>query len=354
MTCRYRMSVVYRAALVCALALPAAAADAPSTLAFVAKNCVSCHSAAFSSGGVNLESYKDEKAILGDRAVWERVAAKLRTGEMPPPGLPKPPAAEIEAVCRFLDGEFTKQDAQVKPDAGRVTARRLNRTEYNNTLRDLLGIDLRLADHFPLDQAAYGFDNIADALNVSPVLLEKYVDAAETAVRTAIFGGEELKPAMTHYSAPVRIPALPKSFAGYDESGLTSLSSTHAVHRFPVDGEYRFHVVLNGHRPNQSEPAHVAFWVDGKMVDQGEVDATDLEGQTARFQDARGGRRALAVGNVPEGVPRAAREVQSARALHASGGSPDHDARRAYREGPGDAAETRHHHQAGPRGNARG
>ncbi len=280
----YRIPLVYRAALLCALALPAPAADVPSTLAFVAKNCVSCHSAGFSSGGVNLESYKDEKAILSDRPVWERVAAKLRAGEMPPPGLPKPPASEIEAVCRFLDGEFAKQDAQVKPDAGRVTARRLNRTEYNNTLRDLLGVDLRLADHFPMDQAAYGFDNIADALNVSPVLLEKYVDAAETAVRTAIFGAQKLKPAMTHYSAPVRIPVLPKSFAGYDESGLTALSSTHAVHRFPVDGEYRFHLVLNGHRPNQSEPAHVAFWVDGKMVDQAEVDATDLEGQTRDFK----------------------------------------------------------------------
>src|SRR5262249_60028600 len=98
-----------------------------------------------------------------------------------------------------------RQDRAVPVDAGRVTVRRLNRAEYNNTIRDLLGVDICPADNFPADTAAYGFDNNGDALNLSPALLENYVGAAERAVRTALFGPERLKPALVHYSAPVRL-----------------------------------------------------------------------------------------------------------------------------------------------------
>ena len=152
-------------------------------------------------------------------------------------------------------------------------------------IRDLLGIDIRPADNFPADTAAYGFDNISDALNLSPALLENYVDAAERAVRTALFGPERMKPAAVHYSAPVRIndsrgsSSLPKDLFHYDETGLSTRHSAHFIHRFPVDAEYSFRLVLNGHRPNQSEPAHPALFIDGKLVHEFEVDATDLEGQ---------------------------------------------------------------------------
>jgi hypothetical protein len=152
-----------------------------------------------------------------------------------------------------------------------VSARRLNRAEYNNTIRDLLGIDIRPADNFPADVAAFGFDNISDALTLSPSLLENYVNAAERAVRTALFGPELLKPSAIHYSAPVRIndqrgrSTLPKDLSNYDMTGLSTRHSAHFIHRFPVDAEYSFRLVLNGHRPNQSEPARPAFfekWAD--------------------------------------------------------------------------------------------
>src|SRR5207249_7394448 len=120
-------------------------------------------------------------------------------------GSPQPPAAVTTAVTGWLQSEFTRQDRLVQPDAGRVSARRLNRAEYNNTIRDLLGIDIRPADSFPADTAAYGFDNISDALILSPALLENYVDAAERSVRTALFGPERRKPSVVHYSAPVQI-----------------------------------------------------------------------------------------------------------------------------------------------------
>lgn len=269
--------------LLAAATLPAY--DAAGVFAFVKKNCVMCHNAAVTSGDVNLAAFETAQSFDEHRDTWERVVSKIRTGEMPPPSMPKLPAADVSGVAKFLEDEFARQDRTAKPDPGRVTTRRLNRAEYNNTVRDLLAVDIRPADNFPNDEAAFGFDNISDALSLSPVLLEKYLYAAERSVRTAIFGPEKLKPAGIHYSAPVRLndvvtrPQLPKDLFHYDETGLSTRHSFHVLHRFPVDGEYNFRIVLNGHRPNQSEPATPAFWIDGKMIKEWTVDATDLEGQ---------------------------------------------------------------------------
>ncbi len=272
-----------------ALALLAAPvrADVRSVSSLVNKNCVGCHNQKLQSGDVNLSGKLD---FDGERELWERVTAKLKSGEMPPPGAPKPPAAEITTVTKWLEGEFLRQDRATKPDAGRSTARRLNRNEYNNTVRDLLGVDIRPTENFPADESAFGFDNIGEALNLSPVLLEKYVDAAERVVRAAIFGPEKMKPSNIHYSAPVRLndlltnstaskPLTAKDLENYDLSGLSMRHAAHFLHRFPVDAEYNFRLVLNGHRPNQSEPVRPAFWIDGVMIKEWTVDATDLEGQ---------------------------------------------------------------------------
>ena len=156
-----------------------ARADERGVFTFVQKNCIACHNSSVTSGDVNLSGHTDLKTFDEHRDVWERVVSKLKTGEMPPPGVPKPPATDISAVTRWLEDEFARQDRAAKPDPGHISARRLNRSEYNNTIRDLLGIDIRPADSFPADGAAFGFDNISDALGLSPVLLEKYVDAAE-------------------------------------------------------------------------------------------------------------------------------------------------------------------------------
>ncbi len=209
---------------------------------------------------------------------------------MPPPGLPQPPPAAVTSVTGWLRSEFTRQDSLIQPDAGRVSARRLNRAEYNNTIRDLLGVDIRPADNFPADTAAYGFDNISDALFLSSALLEDYVDAAERAVRVAMFGPERIKPSVVHFSSPVRLndsrrkSSLPKDLSNYDLTGLSTLHSAHFIYRFPVDAEYSFRLVLNGHRPDRSEPAHPAFFIDGKMIQEFEVDATDLEGQIVELR----------------------------------------------------------------------
>jgi hypothetical protein len=254
-------------------------ADPAPVFSFVKKNCVACHNDALANGDVNLAKLTTPETFDESRETWEQVVAKIKMGEMPPPGFPKPPAADIKNVASILETEFARQDRSAKPDPGRITARRLNKTEYNNTVRDLLGVDIRPADDFPSDEAAFGFDNIADALSLSPVLLEKYLYAAERAVRAAIFGPEKLKPASVHYSAPVRIPVLPKDLFHYDESGLSLHHAFHVLHRFPVDGEYSFRLVMNGHRPDQTMPVTPAFYIDKKLVQTFEYDGTDLEGQ---------------------------------------------------------------------------
>ena len=267
-----------------------AAPPPPDVHAYVQKNCVTCHNANVTSGGVDFKSLSAADTFSANRDIWERALTRLKAGQMPPPGAPKPPAEEISAVTAWLESEFARQDASIKPEPGRAFARRLNRAEYNNTMRDLLGVDLHPADNSPADQAAYGFDDIADALNIDASLLEKYADAADHTVRAAIYGPEKLKPSMTHYPFPVRLndtrghhEPIPDA-AHYDLSGLSSLHASHALHRFPVDGTYSFRVVFNGHRPNQSMPVHGAVWIDGKMIQEIEVDATDLEGQIREFR----------------------------------------------------------------------
>src|ERR1700730_15931912 len=272
-----------------ALSLPLAA-ETPDVFAFVEKRGCGYHNATVKSGDVDLKALQTEKTFAEDREIWEKVVEKLETGKMPPPGTPRPPVATTAAITGWLQSEFDRQDRLVKPDAGHVTARRLNRAEYNNTIRDLLGIDIRPADNFPADTAASGFENNGDALILSPALLENYVDAAERAVRQALFGPERRKPSAVHYSAPVRIndsrgrSSLPNDLFHYDLTGLSTLHSAHFVHRFPVDAEYSFRLVLNGHRPNQSEPVHPAFYIDGKLIKEFEVDATDLEGQIVELR----------------------------------------------------------------------
>ncbi|MBM3787682.1 MAG: DUF1592 domain-containing protein [Acidobacteria bacterium] len=270
--------------LLCIWVLPVIAASS-DVIAFVDKNCTGCHNAAVKNGDIDLKSLRGARTFDADREVWEKVSEKLKTGQMPPPGFPKPASDAVKSVTHWLEAEFARQDRTAKPDAGRVSARRLNRAEYNNTIRDLLGVDNNPAGDFPADTAAFGFDNISDALTLPPALMEKYVDAAERAVRTAIFGPEKRKPAAIHYPAPVRINDSRgtrysgRDFFNYDFTGLSTPHSAHFIHRFPVDGVYIFRVVLNGHRPNQSSPARPALFIDGKQVHEWEIDATDLEGQ---------------------------------------------------------------------------
>ncbi|NOT63735.1 MAG: DUF1592 domain-containing protein, partial [Acidobacteria bacterium] len=220
------------------------------------------------------------------REQWETVLQKLQTGEMPPKGLPRPPAAELKAVIEWLKLAFEKADAEIKPDPGRVTARRLNRAEYNNTVRDLLGVTFRPADDFPQDDSGYGFDNIGDVLSLSPVLMEKYLNAAEQVARTAVFGAPPLKP--TNVRLRTTRAELKDHFTpltDYDLTGLSMPNAWHGKHVFPVEADYKFHVFLGGVRPAGSDPVNLALWIDHQQVSTINFDPT----QFATFETDRQG-----------------------------------------------------------------
>jgi mono/diheme cytochrome c family protein len=251
---------------------------------FLAENCYGCHNAKNTSGGLNLTDFRSAAALTEKRDEWELVLLKLQTGEMPPKSAPRPDPAEIKSVINWIEREFARADSLAKPDPGRVTARRLNRAEYNNTVRDLLGVQLRPADEFPQDDSGYGFDNIGDVLSLSPVLMEKYLTAAETIARTAIFGAEQLKPSLVELRGQGRrvVPSFTPLFE-YDTTGLSLPNALHVSYRFPVEAEYTFRLFLSGARPAGSDAVKFALWIDGK---QAQVLELDPEGR-ASFNENR-------------------------------------------------------------------
>ena len=172
---------------------------------------------------------------------------------------------------------FDRADSALKPEPGRVTARRLNRSEYNNTIRDLLAVDFSPTNDFPQDDSGYGFDNIGSALSLPPQLMEKYLAAAEKITQLAIFGPGVVKPTVVRHQ-PVYRPGtdggdnsrfanqLPYTITDYDVTGLALPSALHATHYFPAEGEYEFRVDPEGNRPDPSDPLTVAIWIDGKQA----------------------------------------------------------------------------------------
>jgi hypothetical protein len=175
--------------------------------------------------------------------VWQKVFDKLAAGQMPPRPMPPLSAADLEAVTgwiRKLPGISTASlDPSAETDPGRVTARRLNRVEYNNTVRDLLGVALRPADEFPIDDSGYGFDSIGDVLSLSPMLMEKYVSAARVLARAAVFGEPyPEKPGQLVNLTPKKMQD--DVHARGSETPYSMRGALYRTYHFPVDGEYEF------------------------------------------------------------------------------------------------------------------
>jgi mono/diheme cytochrome c family protein len=152
-----------------------------------AKYCVQCHGGSKPKAHLALDAFKSEESILKSPDILDKIQEKLRAREMPPKDKPQLDREEFKVLNRWVDAKLTKLSQTVggKGDPGRVTIRRLNRVEYNNTIRDLVGIDFHGADDFPTDDIGYGFDNIGDVLSMAPILMEKYLDAAERIVAKA-------------------------------------------------------------------------------------------------------------------------------------------------------------------------
>jgi mono/diheme cytochrome c family protein len=151
-------------------------------LPLVKKHCTRCHGGDHPKADLALDIYKDEASVLKRREVWDRVLHMVRSREMPPAGKPKLSDQDVERITGWIENQFGKIDCSKDRDPGRLGIRRLNRAEYKNTIRDLVGIDFKAADDFPSDDVGYGFDNIGDLLNLSPLLFEKYMEASEKIV----------------------------------------------------------------------------------------------------------------------------------------------------------------------------
>ncbi|MCB1209181.1 MAG: DUF1592 domain-containing protein [Verrucomicrobiales bacterium] len=141
------------------------------------KYCGDCHSDGVAKGDYAFDEYADYTSLLGDFRAWDHLRQQVATHVMPPEKKDKPSLVERDEIVAWIEDTIFWTDP-AKPDPGHVTARRLNRTEYNNTVRDLLYLDTRPADQFPPDDTGYGFDNIGDVLSLSPILMEKCVRAA--------------------------------------------------------------------------------------------------------------------------------------------------------------------------------
>ncbi len=150
----------------------------------LAEHCYDCHGDGSSKGGVVLDGFKTD-AELRDHKLWLRVLKNTRSHIMPPADEGPMESADIEKLATWIKREAFQLDA-VNPDPGRVTVRRLNRVEYHNTIRDLMGYNFDTLKEFPADDTGHGFDNIGDVLTISPMLLEKYLDAAQTVISGSV------------------------------------------------------------------------------------------------------------------------------------------------------------------------
>ncbi len=154
-------------------------------LPILEERCFDCHGDGAKKGGVSFDSSDSTEQLLAKSDLWVHVLKNVRSGLMPPPKESPLEAAEIAKLVDWIKRGALKLDP-ANPDPGRVTLRRLNRVEYRNTIEDLMGIDFRSDEEFPADDTGYGFDTIGDVLTTSPLLLEKYMQAAETIVAKAV------------------------------------------------------------------------------------------------------------------------------------------------------------------------
>jgi Protein of unknown function (DUF1592)/Protein of unknown function (DUF1588)/Protein of unknown function (DUF1587)/Protein of unknown function (DUF1595)/Protein of unknown function (DUF1585) len=209
------------------------------------KYCDSCHFGPKARANVNLETL--DLANLNDNgATWEKVLRKLRGREMPPPGALRPDEATYKTVVSAITNERDRL-ADTRPTPGRPTLHRLNRAEYGNAVRDLLGLQIDVSELLPPDDSGYGFDNIGDVLTVSPELLERYLLASGKVARQAV-GDTKIPPAYQTYTVA---HGLKQDDRMTGDLQIGTRGGTTVEHRFPVDGEYEISVELQRGRAGE-------------------------------------------------------------------------------------------------------
>ncbi|MEX0978358.1 MAG: DUF1592 domain-containing protein, partial [Pirellulales bacterium] len=250
-----------------------------------AQYCKKCHSGEEPKGELKLDDYLSRATVERDRQTWEKIAEKLHDGEMPPEDQPQPDAAARDKMTAWIDAQLAQNDCTGERDPGRVTIRRLNRDEYDNTIRDLFGVDFHPADDFPSDDVGYGFDNIGDVLSLPTILLEKYLAAAEQVVARAL--GTEQANLVTGEITGGQIVGGARV--------LTSELEIRAKVRMTGSGDYLFRVRAYGEHAGD-ETVRMAVYLDKTLVRRFEVKAVASEPRLYEgWLPTRGGKHDVSI-----------------------------------------------------------
>ncbi|MBM3878044.1 MAG: DUF1592 domain-containing protein [Verrucomicrobia bacterium] len=239
---------------------------------FLQKHCFECHDADTQKGKVRLDNLPANFAAQANAEIWGKVFSQLERREMPPKKKPQPADAERQAVLDWLGPQLRAAVAARQQAEGRVALRRLNRFEYQNTMHDLLGIQVNLMELLPEDGSAHGFDKVSSALTLSPVQVEKYLEAADLALDTAIGVGPRPQFVQQRFAATNLIAGWEaKSQRRLDGGGLVIFNSGYSpteLRRFraPAPGSYRVRVSAYGF---QSSNAPVTFRLYGGSFNVG-------------------------------------------------------------------------------------
>ncbi|MBT5710673.1 DUF1592 domain-containing protein [Candidatus Poribacteria bacterium] len=228
------------------------------TQRFLATYCVDCHSGDEPPAEVAVDRLHEAGSVVRQRKVWESALRMVQAGGMPPEEQPQPTAEEVAAFTSHVRAAFDYADRHAKPNPGRVTMRRLNRAEYRNTIRDLIGVDFDPTEEFPSDNIGYGFDNIGDVLTLSPMLMERYLAAADSIARRAIFPYPPDPPVRRVWSRQIE-PTIPEDVEVVEEAEDAEdvEEAEDTEDRFFEDGWRR--ISTGGLEPVETGPLHADY-----------------------------------------------------------------------------------------------
>jgi cytochrome c5 len=240
-----------------------AATPAAPYRALLDQYCVTCHNERLKTAGLMLDKMDLDRVAEGAET-WEKVIRKLRGGMMPPTGRPRPANDDTHKFVSWLESSLDRAGL-AKPNPGRATIHRLNRTEYGNAIRDLLSLEIDVTELLPADDESNGFDNIADVLKLSPSLLEQYLSASRKISSLAV--GNPSTPVVTQRYA------MPPDISQEDHIEGLPLGTRGGMlirHNFPLDGQYDFRVFLLrnivGYMKGLEWPHQLEITVDGERV----------------------------------------------------------------------------------------
>lgn len=250
--------------------------DAVRLRTIIDQYCVACHNDDLRTAGLSLETI-DTADLQANGEIWEHMLRKLRARQMPPSGMTHPSDETYNALVRYIDSGRDRL-AREHPNPGRPTLHRLNRSEYQNAVRDLLALEIDATELLPADDIGYGFDNIGDVLNVSPLLLERYLAAAANISRLAI--GDPTQPvSYATYDVPRGLVQLDRM---NEEMPFGSRGGIAVHHHFPVDAEYEFTVKLATGRYDQilglERDRQLDLRLDGERLELFTIEATRTAG----------------------------------------------------------------------------